>query len=181
MSDLTITHAGSTVTQTRQEVLSNNKKLNQMKVDLIDVEPTVSTSAYTAGDLMFAPVKIENAVAVKGGSAIIQSIAVANTDALTGSFDMVFTQSSNSPGDLNDPIASETGLSDANADKVLGITSITNMVDVGPNSIGGKTNIGMVIKAPENSRDIYVFGIAQSTDNPTSDIGYKLRIGIVQD
>ena len=181
MSDLTITHAGSTVTQTRQEVLSNNKKLNQMKVDLIDVEPTVSTSAYAVGDLMFAPIKISDAVSVKGGSAIIQSIAVANADALTGPFDIVFTQSSNSPGDLNDPIASETGLSDANADKVLGVVTISNMVDVGGASIGGKTNIGMVIKAVNTSKDIYAFGIAQSTDNPTTDTGYKLRIGVVQD
>ena len=65
MSDLTITNAEISVTKkTGGEVLSNNKKLNQMKVTLIDVEPTVDTSAYAAGDLMFNPIKIENAVAV---------------------------------------------------------------------------------------------------------------------
>ena len=181
MSDLTIEHAGSSVTQTRTEVLSNNKKLNQMKVTIIDVEPTVDTSAYAAGDLMFNPIKIENAVAVKGGSAILQSVAVANDDALTGAFDLVVTGSDDALGTLNNAVSGESGLSDANADLILGITSISNMVDVGGCSIGSKQNIGMVIKAESTTRDVYVWGIAQSTDNPTGATGYKLRFGIVQD
>ena len=182
MSDLTITLAGDTIPKkTGGEVLQPGKKLTQMNVTLIDVEPTVSTSAYAAGDLMFAPIKIENAVAVKGGSAILQSVAVANDDALVGSFDLVLTGSDDSPGTLNNAVASESGLSDANADLILGITSVTNMVDVGGCSIGSKQNIGMVIKAEAGSRDVYVWGIAQSTDNPSSATGYKLRFGIVQD
>ena len=182
MSDLTITNAEISVTKkTGGEVLSNNKKLNQMKVTLIDVEPTVDTSAYQAGDLMFNPIKIENAVAVKGGSAILQSVAVANDDALTGAFDLVVTASDDAPGTLNNAVSGESGLSDANADLILGITSISNMVDVGGCSIGSKQNIGMVIKAESTTRDVYVWGIAQSTDNPTGATGYKLRFGIVQD
>ncbi len=182
MSDLTITNAGVSVTKkTGGEVLSNNKKLNQMKVTLIDVEPTVDTSAYAAGDLMFNPIKIENAVAVKGGSAILQSVAVANDDALTGAFDLVVTASDDAPGTLNNAVSGESGLSDANADLILGITSISNMVDVGGCSVGSKQNIGMVIKAESTTRDVYVWGIAQSTDNPTGATGYKLRFGIVQD
>ena len=182
MSDLTITNAGVSVTKkTGGEVLSNNKKLNQMKVTMIDVEPTVDTSAYTAGDLMFNPIKIENAVAVKGGSAILQSIAVANDDALTGAFDLVLTASDDAPGTLNNAVSGESGLSDANADLILGITSVSNMVDVGGCSVGSKQNIGMVIKAESTTRDVYVWGIAQSTDNPTAATGYKLRFGIVQD
>lgn len=157
------------------------ERLNSMTVDLIDVEPTVDTSAYTAGDLMFNPIEITNAVAVTGGTAIIQSIAVANTDALTGAFDIVFTQSDDGPGTLNDPLNSETGLSDVNVDKVLGIVTISNMTATAVNSFGGKTNIGMVIKAPDASKSIFAFGVAQSTDNPTSSTGYKIRIGLVKD
>ena len=182
MSDLTITERGVTVVKnTGGEFLSAEKKLNQMHVTLIDVQPTVDTSAYQAGDLMFNPIKIENAVAVKGGSAILQSIAVANDDALVGSFDLVLTGSDDAPGTLNNAVSGESGLSDANADLTLGITSITNMVDVGTCSIGSKQNIGMVIKAEATTRDVYVWGIAQSTDNPTGATGYKLRFGIVQD
>ena len=152
-----------------------------MDVDLIDVEPTVDTSAYAGGDLMFNPIEIENAVSVPGGTAILQSIAVANDDALTGSFDIVFTASDDAPGALNNTISGESGLSDANADSILGITSVTNMTDVGACSIGSKSNIGLVIKAAAGTKSIYAFGIAQSTDNPSTTTGYKLRIGIVKD
>ena len=181
MSDLTITNAGVSVTNNAASVTSNNQKMTQMNIAVIDVEPTVFTSAYVVGDVMFEPVKIENAVATKGGAAILQSVAVANDDALTGNFTLVLTGSDDSPGDLVDPVADETGLSDANADKILGITSVSNMTDVGTCSIGSKSNIGMVIQAEAGSRDVYVWGIAQSTDNPTAATGYKLRFGIIQD
>ena len=167
--------------ETKLHDYSVQEKLNKMDIDLIDVEPTVDDSAYAAGDLMFDPIEIENAVAVNNGTAILQSIAVANDDALTGSFDIVFTASNDSPGTLNNAIAGESGLSDANADSILGITTISNMVDVGGCSIGSKSNIGLVIKAPSGSKSIYAFGIAQSTDNPTATTGYKLRIGIIKD
>ena len=157
------------------------EKLNKMDVDLIDIEPTVDTSAYAVGDLMFNPIEISNAVSVNGGAGILQSIAVANDDALVGAFDIVFTASDDSPGTLNNAVSGESGLSDANADSILGITSVTNMVDVGGCSIGSKHNIGMVIKAASGSTSIYAWGIAQSTDNPTGATGYKLRIGIVKD
>ena len=167
--------------QTTLRKYSTGERLNKMDVDLIDVEPTVDTSAYQAADLMFNPVEIENAVSVSGGTGIIQSISVANDDALVGAFDLVFTASDDVIGTYNNAVAGESGLSAANADLILGLTSITNMVDVGACSIGSKQNIGMVIKAPAGSRSIYVWGIAQSTDNPTTATGYKLRIGIVKD
>ena len=152
-----------------------------MDVDLIDVQPTVDTSAYAAGDLMFNPIEISNAVAVDGGTAILQSISVANDDALVGSFDIILTSSNDAPGTLNDPVSGESGLSDANADSILGIVTISNMVDVGGCSIGSKANIGLVLKAAAGIKSIYAWGIAQSTDNPTTDTGYKLRIGVVKD
>ena len=159
------------------------EKLNSMAVDLIDVEPTVDTSAYTAGDLMFNPIEITNAVAVTGGTAIIQSIAVANADALTGAFDIVFTQSDDGPGTLNNPIGSESGLSDTNADKVLGIVTISNMVDTGLNSVGGKTNIGLAVKADDDTRSLYLHVINRSGGDYTPSTTGQLscRIGIVKD
>jgi hypothetical protein len=157
------------------------EKLNKMDVDLIDVTPTVDDSAHAAADLLFNPTVITDAVSVDGGTGIIQSIAVANADALTGAFDIVFTTSDDAIGTLNGVLADQTGLSDANAQAILGITSISNMVDVGACSIGSKNNIGLVIKAPAGSKNIYAWGIAQSTDNPSTTTGYTIRIGIVKD
>ena len=78
MSDLTITTAGVSESKVSGgEFLSADKKLNQMKIDLIDVaiSPDVSNGgAGTVGDLLFLVTEIPNAVAVKGGSAILQSV-----------------------------------------------------------------------------------------------------------
>tara|TARA_Y100001938_G_C8045472_1_gene408620 strand:- start:158 stop:667 length:510 start_codon:yes stop_codon:yes gene_type:complete len=167
--------------QTQLHKYSVQEKLNKMDVDLIDVQPTVDTSAYAAGDLMFNPIEISNAVAVDGGTAILQSISVANDDALVGSFDIILTSNNDAPGTLNNAVSGESGLSDANADSILGIVTISNMVDVGGCSIGSKANIGLVLKAAAGTKSIYAWGIAQSTDNPTTDTGYKLRIGVVKD
>jgi hypothetical protein len=167
--------------ETKLNKYSVVEKLNKMDVDLIDVEPTVDTSAYAVGDLMFNPVEIENAVAVNGGTSLLHSVSVANDDALTGAFDLVFTASDDIIGTFNNAVSGESGLSDANADLILGITSVTNMVDVGACSVGSKGNIGLVLKAPAGSRSIYVWGISQSTNNPTAGTGYKLRIGIIKD
>ena len=52
------------------------EKLNKMDVDLIDitVKPDVDNGAAMAsGDFMFPLVEIPNAVAVNGGTAILQS------------------------------------------------------------------------------------------------------------
>jgi hypothetical protein len=158
--------------------------MTQMNITVVDVEPTVDTSAYASGDLMFNPIKIENATSTKGGAAIVQSVAVVNDDALTGSFDLVFTQGSdNIHTTLNTALAgaSSDTISDANADNHLGMTSVSNMEDIGTCSIGSKSNIGLVIQSAAGSRDIYVWGIARSTDNPTTATGYKLRFGIIQD
>lgn len=156
-------------------------RLNKMEVDLIDVQPTVDTNVYASGDLMFDPIEIPFAVSVSGGSALIHSISVANDDALVGSFDIVFTGSNDSPGALNAVLSATSGLSDANADMVFGIVSVTNMIDAGACSIGNVTNVGMVIRAESGTKSIYAWGIAKSTDNPTTATGYKLRIGIIKD
>ena len=158
------------------------EKLNKMDVDLLDdVTPTVDGNAHTAGDLLWNPIIIKNAVSVPGGTALMQSVAVANADALTGAFDIVFTTSDDDIGTLNGVIADQSGLSDANAKKILGMTTVNRMQDVGGASVGSKANIGLVIKAEADSKDIYCYGIAQSTDNPTSTTGYTLRFGVVKD
>ena len=61
------------------------EKLNSMAVDLIAVTPTCDTDAIPDNDVIFDWVEIPNAVAVIGGTAIIQSIhlldkAIKSTD-----------------------------------------------------------------------------------------------------
>ena len=194
MSDLTITNAGITTTKnTGGEVLSNNKKLGQMNVDLIDVaiSPDVSNGgAGTIGDLLFLVTEIPNAVAVKGGSAILQSVvAVSSGTVVTGAFDIVLT--SDSTALVDESGAAETGDAvtaspdiDSPAtviDGTLGIVSFPSLTTVSTlAAVGHKQNIGMVCKAESDTRSLYVWGIVQNTTDYNEGV-ITLRFGFVQD
>ena len=191
MSDLTITNAGISVAKkTGGEVLSNNKKLNQMNVDIIDVSITLHADAHAAGDVMFLPTKIENALSVKGGSAILQSVTAIvqnhssegsadGTD--TGTIDLFITSDATTTNfaAVNAAISGGTQTT-AVANNICGQLSITNITDIGRQAVGSKQNIGLVMKGESNSRDMYVFGVAQSTNDYDGGT-LVLRFGVIQD
>ena len=167
------------------------EKLNKMDVDLIDVtvEADVDNAGgWVAGDLLFKVTEIPNAVAVKGGTAILQScVAIIETPGATGAFDVVITSSSTAITEASDGSAMETGDSVAAGDNTFaeldatcGFFSITNAFDAGVVTMGDKKNIGMVCKAESNSKSLYVWGIVQNTtDYAEKDI--VLRLGFVKD
>jgi len=184
MSELTITHAGSSVTQLRPGMTSTNQRLNEMKVDFIDVTITTTAAAHVAGDIINEPIKIENALNVKGGTAILQSAAliVGSGGEEVGSITAIITN--NGPTDLagiaaNDALASGT---DALAvwDGFCGMFTFTNGRDAGVVTIHDKKNIGMVCKGESTSRDLYVCLVAESTDDYDSN-DMVIRLGFVQD
>ena len=167
------------------------EKLNSMDVDLIDVtvEADVDNGgAGAVGDLLFKVTEIPNAVAVTGGTAILQScVAIIETSGATGAFDVVITSASTAMTEASDGSAMETGDSVAAGDNTFaeldgtcGLFSITNAFDAGVVAIGDKKNIGMVCRAEADSRSLYVWGIVQNTtDYLEKDI--VLRLGFVKD
>ena len=151
------------------------EKLNKMDVDLIDVTVTPDGTAYTAGDVFFVVTEIPNAVAVNGGTAILQSVSAIGTsdrgtDGLeVGAFDLILTSDVTPLTDAGGGVANDAASALTNAiavmDGTLGKVSITNMTDVGVCMIGDKKNIGMVCKAASGTKSLYVWGIAQSSDD----------------
>ena len=194
MSDLTITLAGDSVDKkSGGEILAPGKKLTQMNVDLIDVavSPDVSNGGGgTVGDLLFLVTEIPNAVAVKGGSAILQSVVVVSSGTVvTGALDLVFT--SDSTALIDESGAAETGDAvtaspdiDSPAsviDGTLGIVSIPSLTTLSTlAAVGHKQNIGMVCKAAAGTRSLYVWGIVQNTTD-YAEGAMTLRLGFVQD
>ena len=172
---------------------SVQEKLNKMDIDLIDVtvKPDADNgAAMSTGDFMFPLVEIPNAVAVNGGTAILQSccaiIAGGDDDgADTGAFDVVITNDNTTlqhgGGDIetDDDMASVTSAL-AVMDGTCGFFSITNAFNAGVVAIGDKKNIGMVCKAAAGSTSLFVYGIVQNTsDYNEGDI--VLRLGFVKD
>ena len=152
------------------------EKLNKMDVDLITVTPTVQNSdTDAAGDLLFDSLEIENAVAVSGGSGILQSVNVFHKGDQNVSFDLLFFQVTKDLGAAGAALtwggSSETDNADA---AVL-------LVDV---QIATKTNIGLVLKAAEGTKSIFCAavcrGAASGAHGATSG-NILVRLGIVKD
>jgi hypothetical protein len=185
MSDLTITTAGVTESKVSGgEFLSADKKLNQMKIQYLDVELTTDIETQADDTVIAQSIKLENAVSVKGGSAIVQSIVLLNKDSTTESpaIEIVFAEDDSA-------IAADEGTavtaSDTTLFKLQGSVTVSNWSILKPtdNELASKTGIGLAIQAVSTSRDIYVHAINRSGGNytPSGTDVLRMKIGIIQD
>ena len=156
------------------------EKLNKMDVDLIDVTLTTDAEAHADNDVIAQSIEIPNAVAVKGGSAIIQSIMLLDEDNEAPAVDLIFQTD-------NTALASDEGeainISDANARDILGFVNVSNYTDLIGCKVAVKSNIGLVVKAASDTKSIYVHAVNRSggTYTPAATTDLKMRIGIVKD
>ena len=153
------------------------EKLNKMDVDLIDID--VVTNADADGEIMVARTEIPNAVAVAGGTSILQSAVWIDTKALTGSVDVYITSDDTSVGDITDAIADESNAT-AVLDGICGFFTINNSIDLGSSTVGSKQNICMVCKAEAGSTSLHVFMVSRHASDYDTDAGV-LRLGFLKD
>ena len=159
---------------------TSQAKLNSMAVDLIDVTLTTDAEAHGNNDVIAQSIEIPNAVAVEGGSAIIQSIMILDEDDEAPSIDLIFQTD-------NTALASDEGeivnISDENARDILGFVNVSNYTDLLNCQVGIKTNIGLVVKAASTTKSIFVHAVNRSggTYTPAATTDLKMKIGIVKD
>ena len=174
--------------QTELHNYTVQEKLNKMDVDIIDITATLTTDG-TSGDLMFDTKEIPNAVAVNGGSGILQSVvAIASDHAtdesgnganITGAWKLVITSDETSIGSTSDALGSDASVVTV-LDGICCIVDITNVVDHGNWGVFSKQNIGAVVKAASGTRSLYAYGITASTDDYNAST-IRLRLGFVKD
>ena len=156
------------------------EKLKKMDVDLIDVTLTTDAEGHADNDVIAQSIEIPNAVAVMGGSAIIQSIMLLDEDDEAPAVDLIFQTD-------NTALASDEGevinISDANARDILGFVNVSNWSDLVGCQIAVKSNIGLVVKAASTTKSIWVHAVNRSggTYTPAATTDLKMRIGIVKD
>ena len=123
---------------------------------------------------------IENAVAVNGGAAILQSAVLVSSKVLTDTVDVVITSDSTSIGTIGATLSGVSTTTAAVADGICGSFSISNLEDIGVVAVGSKQNIGMVCKAASGSTNLHVWLIARGTTDWDVDT-VVLRLGFVKD
>ena len=162
------------------------EKLNKMAVDLIDVTLTTTAATHADGDVISQSIEIPNAVAVTGGTAIIQSIYLQNKDDSVESpaLELIFAAENTAiTSDISDAI--EITDADLVTAVVQGSVTVSNWSTLKPssNEFAIKTNIGLVVRAESDSRSIFIHTINRSGGDYTPSSTGKLtaRIGIVKD
>ena len=171
------------------------ERLGKMEVDLIDITVSVdpnNTGGDAEGDLFFKVTEIPNAVSVDGGSAILQSCCAIiaggdNDGADVDAFDVVVTADSTQLLEASDSSEAESGDAMSGMENALGTMdgtcgyfSVVNGFDAGVVAIANTNNIGMVCKAEQGSKSLYVYGVVQN-DADYNQGSMVLRLGFIKD
>ncbi len=179
MSDLTITNAGVSVAAN-----SAGSSISTGKRKVIRVTPTLDTSAYGAGDVMFETTEIPNAVREDGGCSKLIGITILNEDNAANDMDLVFMQVNKDLGTVNDAVGSGSLWTNplAKAAKPLGWVSVDwsegdlNLVNnqlwssIRTGGAGvGEMNNTMLLQAENNSTSVYFSAISRGTPTTAAD------------
>ena len=162
------------------------EKLNKMDVDVIEVAVTYSANADN--EQCIIPTEIPNAVAVPGGTALLQSIFIHNPTAYDSGPIIVISNTidaTNLPG-VTTSIAADLGSGGNNGV----MTGIQGIVDMGPDAALGSADmynsssgIGHICKAVAGSTSLYfwAFNNIGHTDTILATDTYLIKFGFVKD
>jgi len=146
----------------------------------IQVTPTLDTSAYASGDLLFDVTTITSAALASGGAAELVSVMVLDEDDNGTAIDLYVTNLSTSWGSLNAALAA----TDAMGRGVQAYIPIAaaDFVDIGGCKIAQPTvakNIGVVCET-SGSANLYLVGACRSGTPTYTASGLRISLGFRQ-
>jgi hypothetical protein len=145
--------------------------------DVITVTPTLDTSIYANGDVLFTTTPIANAVRANDGIAELQSIVIIDKDDQKPEIALKFWSANVTYGAFN----GVPSISDADAANCLGRVNIVtaDYDDDGGVSTAFKDNIGKMLKAASGTRIIYITGKLTSGTPTHTASGLVLRLSML--
>ena len=146
-------------------------------IDWIQVTPTLDTSIYANGDLLFDATVITSACLTTGGRVELVSLLVLDEDDQGTAIDLYITQLSASWGSINSPPA----ISDANARGIQGYIPIAaaDFKDLGGCRIAQPRvaqAIGVICEST-GSANLYIAGVVNSGTPTYTASGIKISLG----
>lgn len=124
--------------------------------------PVVSTTAYTAGDVVGTKLTLANASRVAAGSGIVQALMLHSKGALTGSFDVLLFSADPTNSTFTDNAA--LALNVADFDKLVGVVHITDWTSLGTPSLGQALALGLPFKLAASTS---LFAVIVARGTPT--------------
>lgn len=145
---------------------------------ILDVTPTLDTSAYADGDTLFDTTAVANAVRVSGGSGVVMSVTVHDKTTTNGqALTLFFLRSNVTFGTIN----ASPSISDANQLEIIGSVTIatSDYKTFANNKIACVRNIGLAV-APTTGTTLYIAAQVHGAGTwAASDL--VIKIGILRD
>ena len=144
----------------------------------VALTPTLDTSQYASGDVLFTDSKLEDAGRAVGKATTLQSVAISDLAKQKKALDLLFFNAEPATGTYTAKGAFD--LDDADALLFVGHVHIasTDYVDAADSAVGTKVNSGL--QMTPSVADLYVIGVIR--DTPTyaaSDL--KITFEFIQD
>lgn len=148
------------------------------RVRIINVNPTLDTSAYTANDVLFATTEVTAAVRANDAGGTVMSVTVIDQDDQRAGMVLYLLQTNVALGTFN----AAPSITDANSLNILGRIDIaaSDWTDLGGTAVCSKQNLNIPILPASGTDDIFVAAVTLGTPTHTAS-GIRLRFGIVQD
>jgi hypothetical protein len=145
--------------------------------DIITITPTLDTSIYASGDVLFTTTAIPNAVRVNDAIAQLQSLVIVDKDDQKPEIALKFWSSNVTYGAFN----GAPSISDSDAASCLGRVNIVtaDYDDDGGVSTAFKDNIGKILKAASGTRTIYITGKLTSGTPTHTASGIVIRLALL--
>ena len=149
--------------------MSSDGVIRSTNRKIIRVTPTLDTSAYAAGDVLFTATEIPNAVLEKGGCSKLVRCYIMDQDRDTYDVHLFFTQKNTALGTIN----ATADISDADMEAIgicgtllaqtdvaqSGITDNVRIIETQSFSGAGESVEPFLIQAENDSTSVYVSGV----------------------
>ena len=150
------------------------------KIEWIQITPTLDTSIYASGDLLFDVTTITSAALGSGGAVELVSCVVTDEDEQGTAIDIYLTSSSTSWGSLNAAVAA----TDAMSRSIQAYVPIAaaDFKDIGGALVAMPTtskNMGIICET-SGSANLYAVGIVRSGTPTYTASGVRISLGFRQ-
>tara|TARA_Y100000310_G_scaffold295036_1_gene325996 strand:+ start:232 stop:738 length:507 start_codon:yes stop_codon:yes gene_type:complete len=159
---------------------STNERLGKMDVDVLTLTPVCTTNACAVNEVIFQADMLSDIVSVNAGACMIHSIGLLDDDDNGQAIDLVFMDTTG----LLDASEDGTVIDAADGvipDAILGVVSITTYFDGVLWQYGHKENVGLVLKATDDTKKIYISGVNRGSTATWTASGLRLKIGVIKD
>lgn len=156
---------------------TNNVGKVRSSSEVVEFTPTLDTSVYAAGDVLFATTAITSVFPANNGKGILHSLVVNDKDDQKPVFDLYFLRANTSIGTIN----AAPSITDAGADDIVARVSIASADwrDLGGCSVAVVPSIGQVIETGAATTSLWVAAVLVSGTPTHTASGLVFKLGFV--